>query len=102
MTPNTDPKGNKTDQGAYSPSLTPPSQWTLPAPSLECSTLCSVSRVRALSQGTGAGPLSRAPKCFLCLDHSLSVDGHRAQYWEKSNCKYLYAAAPLSLKVTAP
>lgn len=69
MTPNTDPKGNKTDQGAYSPSLTPPSQWTLPAPSLECSTLCSVSRVRALSQGTGAGPLSRAPKCFLCLDH---------------------------------
>lgn len=64
------PKEAKADQGVYSPSLTPPCRWTLPAPRPECITFCHVSRVHALSLGPGAGSLSPAPKCLECLDHS--------------------------------
>lgn len=51
---------------------------------LECSALQCLWG-HALSQGTGAGPLSPAPECWVCLDH-LSVDGCCAQY-SKENCK---------------
>lgn len=63
------PKGAKTDQGVYSPSLTPPYWWTLPAPRPECTTFCHVSRAHALSLDPGAGSLTPAPKCLQCLDH---------------------------------
>lgn len=65
-------------QGVFSSSLTPPSRWTLPAPSLQCSTFCNISGVHALSRGIDAGPLSLAPKCLECLDHFLSINGHCA------------------------
>lgn len=68
-TPNTDPKGNKTDQGVYFPSLPPPSQWTLLHPGLSAPALHRVPWGHALSQGTGAGPLSPARECLVCLDH---------------------------------
>lgn len=61
---------NKQNRPRSAFSFPAPSQPTDPAtPRLECAALHRVPRGHALSQGTGAGPLSPAPECLVCLDH---------------------------------
>lgn len=100
--PNPDPKGSKTDQGVYSPSLTPPSRWTLPAPSLQ-------SPHSATSLGFTPSPMAQmlAPQAqhqsvqsvqiISCLQMDIAP-----QYSKESNYKQITITAHLFLKVTVP
>lgn len=69
MTPNTEPKGKKTDRGVYSPSLPAPSQRTLPAPVLSAphssvSGATPSPKAQALALEPSTGVLS-VPRSFI-------------------------------------